>query len=1022
MKKFDNDIHFHEEWMRIFSENYIQSRSLQSKLYSKERIWLQKIMVVPYLAEITEIVLNKIMPRTIKVLSLRAASLILKEEIPKGFIQRLLILGNLPKDLYFKGEVNLRDAHLELLNRKYWKKIGIGWQNIFTTSHLTFNNILKNKHLTNPLIDLIRIKLSSKEKLVFDNARSSLASEASLRLIKIYKLVLLREKEYRSIKGSLCNSNQKCSIIIKSKDIIRITRRYPVIIKVIISYCNSLEKFYINLCRNISSDSLKIKNKFNTDIKNIVSISTGIGDKHIDGKSTSLIIFKDGSKLYYKPRSLAMEIAFADLIEKACVVFNIPSFRLIPKSLQIRERGYQEHVNFSFPTSKKQKELLTRRLALITVFLDLCCATDCSEENLIIKDDIPNLIDGETLFHETSMSRLKEETHDSILEIGIFHNIKPYITRIINSLTDENINSFDIYISELKRIYYNPNLKDFLYKEVNLIYKLKPKRRILFRSTSLYFNIRNQCLTPKALLSNRKLGSIIEDLFLINSITHRVRRSMVLLCQSELLQIENGWIPFFDTFISNDRINLYGGYTIKANRHKKILDISKERVINRQLGDANRQLKLVGSVFKLFPKNKTIISNPSPKSIATELLELAINKGGWKWLFFTINERVMNINYNYPNCIYEGSAGIAIFLRACREHGLIIKKDIEKCEEIENAITIENESFFFRVKENNNLKFIDYSKIGFQAGIGGKFLSLVLLSTISNNKTYFNDLVLDSLKIITSEINSLSIKQFGGLDIMSGLAGLAGGVHCWSRKNRIPKDNKIINNFWKLTTSILIESQSNNGGWEVFDEPILGFAHGSSGIMCALATANLYIKNIGINQSLERAIKFELNNLTSKDEWTDIQLTMHEGIERSSHSWCGGPTGALIAGSVIKRSGLERINGYIEWITKAKDASVKIQPERDQICCGLPGWIMAASAAGRYLDDRTLLEYSKSKRKDWILKIEETKEINSWKVQKIAINPPGLYVGRAGVGLTLINSKESAWIEDIIISCGYLIN
>ena len=38
------------------------------------------------------------------------------------------------------------------------------------------------------------------------------------------------------------------------------------------------------------------------------------------------------------------------------------------------------------------------------------------------------------------------------------------------------------------------------------------------------------------------------------------------------------------------------------------------------------------------------------------------------------------------------------------------------------------------------------------------------------------------------------------------------------------------------------------------------------------------------------------------------------------------------------------------------------------------------------------------------------------------VDPPGLFVGGAGVGLTLLHGEEETRVKDVLISSGYLID
>ena len=113
----------------------------------------------------------------------------------------------------------------------------------------------------------------------------------------------------------------------------------------------------------------------------------------------------------------------------------------------------------------------------------------------------------------------------------------------------------------------------------------------------------------------------------------------------------------------------------------------------------------------------------TPQGIANQLLDVAIYKDTWKWLFFTFSEARYRLAFTYPTNLYDGSLGIAVFLSLCRKRGLITNKSSE-CSEIEEKIRVDNESFFIKASQGD----VPTSyQLGFNGGIGGRLLSLLVL-------------------------------------------------------------------------------------------------------------------------------------------------------------------------------------------------------------------------------------------------------------------------------------------------------
>jgi|APSaa5957512535_1039671.scaffolds.fasta_scaffold13182_1 lantibiotic modifying enzyme len=1007
----------YQQWTDIFSKSSKRT-TVQSELRRKQRFWLSRLMTAPYLPQLTAWALIRLSPRSTHILGRRAAKLLGKNNLPEAYWQRLLILGNLPSDVTKIASPPLLQTADELQSKKYWLLFGLGWLNYYKTTTVFSGDIEEAKIIVAPLLNHIRKGLKEAEKTIFDQFYADFQDDACLRLRDVYQSLFKKEISLRALKSSILKGNPIAPKGFVSSDIIDITRNHRGLVAAINIWSRNCELGYGVLCHRIARDSQCIKEKFKVDIKDLNSVRLGYGDRHISSQSTSMLLFDCGFKLFYKPRSLALEEAFSALALKGCQSCDVPEFNLIPPSLDCGDWSYQEFVESDVTCEPEQINDLVSRLALITVLLDICGATDCHDENLLVTGDTPLLIDGETLFHEAGKPTSMLENENSILVTGFCHLLPPNIAVLLHSISSQEINPVDLYLSELRRIYYHQSLTSSVVGELKKIKKLKLRRRLVFRSTSTYSKVLRHTLTPSILNSSRQQASIHEDLFSICLASGKINRSRVLLCESESLQLENGWIPYFDTQIGESTTHLYDHYKLRSGLHRQVIKNAKQRLRFRQAGDADRQIKIIYSILKLFPKREAPKSAITAQSTADELLDLAIFSKTWKWLFFHFNEARDRLEFTYPTSLYEGALGITVFLGLCRKNGLVTH-NLAKCREIEKQIRLDNESFFLN---SNKRGFSPSHNLGFNGGVGGKFLSLLLFSDDAETNPEFVDSTLITLGSIVSAIENKDINQFGGLDIMSGLAGLAGGVHAWSTHQGIPPQHPTLLRFWNRVSRLLIDGQKSCGGWDVFETPVSGFAHGASGMICALAISELYTKHNGVKAAIGKAIQFQLNNLSERGEWLNLELTRLEQAEIPARSWCSGSAGALVAAAVIKKAGLDDIKGYEAWLNHAREATLNHTPVRDQICCGIPGWLMAMAAAGRSLNDEILIKASKNRLKQWIEEVENGKDLYLRDLKSHQLSPPGLFVGKAGVGLSLLPGDKAARVRDTLISCGYLID
>ena len=152
----------------------------------------------------------------------------------------------------------------------------------------------------------------------------------------------------------------------------------------------------------------------------IASVRPGAGDTHRGGRSVATIRFEDGRKLVYKPRSLAVDGHFQELlgwVNRTCGA----DFRTL--ALVVRDDyGWVEHVPHAPCTDAEQVERYYERLGGLLCLLHVLGATDFHCENLIAMADQPQLIDLEGFFHPVSRAHGAEsnESYDSsVLRVGI---------------------------------------------------------------------------------------------------------------------------------------------------------------------------------------------------------------------------------------------------------------------------------------------------------------------------------------------------------------------------------------------------------------------------------------------------------------------------------------------------------------------------------------------------------------------------------------------------------------------------
>ena len=127
-------------------------------------------------------------------------------------------------------------------------------------------------------------------------------------------------------------------------------------------------------------------------------VQIGAGDRHRNGRSVLIARFSGGAQLVYKPRSMAVDVHFQELLLWLNAVDGGPMFR----TLNILDRGsygWTEFISAQACACSSEVSRFYERQGGYLALLYALEATDFHCENLIAAGEHPMLLDLEALFH-----------------------------------------------------------------------------------------------------------------------------------------------------------------------------------------------------------------------------------------------------------------------------------------------------------------------------------------------------------------------------------------------------------------------------------------------------------------------------------------------------------------------------------------------------------------------------------------------------------------------------------------------
>ena len=196
------------------------------------------------------------------------------------------------------------------------------------------------------------------------------------------------EQRYRSFVSSLADREQQR----------RILATYPVLARQLATATRTWGDFSVRFLRDLVADHRAVQDQFapGTDLGPLVAVSGGMGDRHRGGASVLAARFAGGLRLMYKPRPMAVERHFQQLVE--WVNDHAPDHEL--RSVDCLDRGDHGWAEWVVGRPCPDPSLLGAfywRHGAMLALLHVLAASDFHSENVIAEGEHPVPVDLESL-------------------------------------------------------------------------------------------------------------------------------------------------------------------------------------------------------------------------------------------------------------------------------------------------------------------------------------------------------------------------------------------------------------------------------------------------------------------------------------------------------------------------------------------------------------------------------------------------------------------------------------------------
>ena len=206
-----------------------------------------------------------------------------------------------------------------------------------------------------------------------------------------------------------------------------ILREYPVLARQVLLDLELFREANVEVFSHLAADWPAIVERFfeGNDPGSLTALGGGAGDRHRRGRAVRILDFSSGARLVYKPRSLAVEAHFQQLL--TWVNGQDGDFAGLGfRTLAVLDRGDHGWMEFAAADPCQTPAEVARfheRLGGLLAVLYCLAATDCHYENLIAAGEHPVVVDLESLFHPQIQRGKRARPHEELRSQFALHSV-----------------------------------------------------------------------------------------------------------------------------------------------------------------------------------------------------------------------------------------------------------------------------------------------------------------------------------------------------------------------------------------------------------------------------------------------------------------------------------------------------------------------------------------------------------------------------------------------------------------------
>ena len=742
-------------------------------------------------------------------------------------------------------------------------------------------------------------------------------------------------------------------------------RRYPVLEERLDRALGQQGKAIVALAQRIVADRAAFADLLGQPAGALRAASLGQGDVHDGGQSVAQLEF-DGGRLMYKPRSVRVDQALESFLHD---LFQGAADRIrVPAALDRGTYGWTAFVEHRHCADQDELKTFYRHIGHWLAVLRLLGGTDVHHENLIACGPVPYVVDVESLFvpepppQATELGQAVDLAdamiRSSVLRTGLVpfrapalgmdgvdisaigalpgQQPKIRVPEIVNHGTSDarvGLVSIDVDMAR-NHPCENPDISRFwpdilagfqqltgrfaaLHRDGALAPMLKvflgSRVRLILRPTQIYVEVMRMLWHPASLHDEPAAIERARDLLEKNSEASLVAPRDAAAIRAEIDDMRYGDVPVFANELDQAQLDDIFGAWQAMRLDLEELTIRGALVTAHLNGRLNDDKRVPYDLRPRDPSARELDRRRRAMAALTvqELLELSVRgeDGSVTWISPILGRAGWAMRSLQPN-LYVGLCGVAITLAAyVREMRAGRADDVAGVQEALDGVLMV-------MRSTERARPIE--AVGGFIGVGSQILSWLTLHAFQPQS--------DFLAMAIARAEAMERRGFGeerNFDILEGVSGAivpllqladATGDARW-----LALAAKAAR---RLEEAAIVDARGARWPAAVYDEPLGGFAHGSTGIGWVLTRLGLSGAGSAEDRRRwlalgERAFDFEESlYLPEFGNWLDVRKP---DSREFPNTWCHGSVGiGLAACDLYLRTGEDR---HLETLRRAVQAA-----------------------------------------------------------------------------------------------------